>query len=459
MAETGTETGTTTEPDVDRLHALCRELGEAADAVRQATQYAGELALGTGLPARALGSRRARVALRSLLRALTDPAGLGWPAGGRSPAARAARLAGVLTSRECLAVSLAVVGLKARVRAAAVTHPELLTDPDTARVLRAIDEDRQREALRAFKSIVGSQGAERAFALLAPSFGDILAWNALTDENPFNDEAAWEIATGRTLTKAEPVLGISPRVWALLDRGPGRAEPVAADPSLLERLDGSCTVVGCIRNIGAVGTGGMLLVQQVTGPDGVRRYVVQLAGMATDAIAKSSPQDVLGAVHAVARPSTPYSRAVTRALRSWVPSGSELALVGHSLGGITAMNLAADPDFCALYRVTHAVAIGSPVDGKRPADPDTRVFSLINEHDIVPSLEGRSAVSPYALPEQFTEHTWTDDTHAFPLCHAAERYAHNLQFDVPEASAEVDAALAPYRGRATVSRLFALHDR
>ncbi|MGI5350599.1 hypothetical protein ACQEU8_20840 [Streptomyces sp. CA-250714] len=457
MPETGTETDT--EPDVAGLHTLCRELGEAADAVRQASQYAGELALGARLPARALAGTRARTALRSLLRALTDPAGLGWALDGRRPVARAAWLAGVLTSRESLAVSLAVAGLKARIRAAAVTHPELLTDPDTARVLRAIEDDRQREALRAFKAIIGSQGAERAFALLAPSFGDILAWNALTDENPFNDAAAWEIATGRTLTSAEPVLGISARVWARLDRGPGRAEPVAPDPSLLERLDRSGTVVGYIRNIGAVGTGGTLLVQRVTGPDGVTRYVVQLAGMATDAVSQDSPQDLLGAIHAVARPATPYSRAVTRALRTLVPSGTDIALIGHSLGGITALNLAADPDFCALYRVTHSVAIGSPVDGKRPADPDTRVFSLINEHDIVPSLEGRSAVSPYALPAQFTEYTWTDDTHAFPLCHAAERYAHNLQFDVPEASAQVDAALAPYRGRVTATRLFALHDR
>ncbi|UQA90631.1 alpha/beta fold hydrolase [Streptomyces halobius] len=453
MAETDTE------PGVAGLHELCRELGEAADAVRRASQYAGDLALGTRLPVRALSSTRARAALRSLLRALADPAGLGWPADGRRPAARAAWLTGVLTSRESLAVSLAVAGLKARIRAAAVTHPELLTDPDTARVLRAIDEDRQRQALRAFKSIIGSQGAERAFALLAPSFGDILAWNALTDENPFNDAAAWEIATGRPLTSAEPILGVSARIWALLDRGPGRAEPVAPDPSLLERLDCSGTVVGYIRNIGTVGTGGTLLVQQMIGSDEVTRYVVQLAGMATDAISKSSPQDVLGAIHAVARPATPYSRAVTRALRTWVPSGTDIALVGHSLGGITAMNLAADPDFCALYRVTHCVAIGSPVDGKRPADPATRVFSLINEHDVVPSLEGRSAVSPYALPAQFTEYTWTDDTQAFPLCHAAERYAHNLQFDVPEASGDVDAALAPYRGQVTATRLFALYDR
>ncbi|MEU9378329.1 alpha/beta hydrolase [Streptomyces sp. NPDC048255] len=437
-----------TEPDVASLHQLCRDLAEAADAVRDAARHATGLAFGAGVPP---------AARRSLLRALTDPAGLGWGPQGRGPLARAAWLAGVLTSRESLAVSLAVTGLKARIRAAAVEHPELLEDPDTARVIRAIEEDRQAEAVRVFRAIIGNQGAERAFALLAPSFADIVAWNALTDENPFNDEAGWDIATGRTLSAADPFLGIAARVWSFMDRGPGRAEPKPADRALLERLDGSGTISGYIRNIGTIGTGGTLLVQQVTGPDGVTRHVVQLAGMA--GLRGESPQDLLGALNAVSRPATPYSRAVTRALRSIVPSGTELALVGHSLGGITAMNLAADRDFCALYRVTHVVAIGSPVDGKRPADPRTRVCSLVNEHDVVPSLEGRSAVSPYALPAQFTEFTWTDDTHAFPLCHAANRYAHNLEFDVPEASAHVDAELAPYRGRVTATRLFQLYDR
>ncbi len=449
-ASAATATAVNAQPDVASLHQLCRDLAEAADAVREASRHATGLALAVRVPP---------AARRTLLRTLTDPAGFGWAPQGRGPLARAARIAGVLTSRESLPVSLAVTGLKARIRAAAVEHPELLADPDTARVIKAIEEDRQREAVRIFKSIVGNQGAERAFALLAPSFADIVAWNALTDENPFNDEAGWEIATGRTLTVAEPFLGIGSRLWAYADRGPGRAQAMSCDGDLLQRLDVSGTIAGYIRNIGTIGTGGTLLVQKVTGPDGMTRYVVQLAGMAPGGLRHESPQDLVGALNAVNRPATPYSRAVTKALRSLIPSGTDVALVGHSLGGITAMNLAGDRDFCALYRVTHVVAIGSPIDGKRPADPRTRVCSLVNEHDVVPSLEGRSSVSPYALPAQFTEFTWTDDTHAFPLCHAAERYAHNLQFDVPDASAHVDAELAPYRGGVTGTRLFQLYDR
>ncbi|WP_030203882.1 hypothetical protein [Streptomyces sp. NRRL S-87] len=443
------------EPDVASLHHLCRVLAEAAEAVGEAAAHASELALGG--PAGG-GARLPAPARRALLRALTHAGGLGWAWRGRGLLARAGWLVGVFTSRESLAVSLAVTGLKARIRAAAVSHPELLDHGAAAKVLRAIEADRQTEAAGHFRRLMTERGAEYALAVLAPSFTDLLAWNALTDENPFNDRAGWQIATGRPLT-SEPLLGVAAPVWSRLDRGPGRAEPHRPDAALRERVDTSGTITGYVRNIGLIGTGGLLLVQPVTGPDGVRRYVVQLAGMAPGKPNHDSPQDLIGAIDAVGAAETPYTRAVTKALRQTVPSGAELALVGHSQGGITAMNLAGSRDFTAVYTVTHVVAIGSPIDHKRPADPATRVFSLVNEHDIVPSLEGRSAVSPYGLPAGFTEFTWTDDTHAFPLCHAAERYAHNLRHDVPDVAARVDKELAAYRGRPAAARFFTLHDR
>ncbi|MCX5193036.1 hypothetical protein OOK31_03865 [Streptomyces sp. NBC_00249] len=445
------------EPDVTSLHHLCRELAEAADAVREASRYASGIALGPGLPLAVAGPRASRLARRTLLRTLMDARGFGWAPHGPSPLAGAVWLAGVLTSRESLAVSLAVLGLKARIRAASVRHPELLANPTTSRVLAALDEDRQAEAARVFKGLLTEKGAEYALALLAPCFADIMAWNALTDENPFNDNAGWQISSGRELT-SEYFLGISGAVWSFLDRGRGRAEPHTPSPELLQGLDGSGSIVGYVRNIGRIGTRGLLLVQRVAGPDGAHRFVVQLAGMARG-FNEESPQDLVGALNAVGGTDTAYTRAVSGALRQLVPSGAELALVGHSQGGITAMNLAASRDFNALYRVTHVVAIGSPIDTKRAADPRTKVLSLVNEHDIVPSLEGRSAVSPYALPAEFTEFTWTDDTHAFPLCHAAERYAHNLQHDVPHARAHVDSELSAFRGRVTGTHLFTLHDR
>lgn len=221
------------EPDPDQLDALWRELAEAADAVGEAAGHACELALGVRLPAASLGrGGRRRLAWRTLLRTLSDPAGLGWALRGRG-AARAGRVAGVFAGRESLAISIAVCGLRVRLRAARAARPELRADPGAAAILQAVEEGRQGAAARMFREVLRARGAEHAFGMLAPSFADILAWNALTDRNPFNDHAGWQVATGRAVT-AQPLLGLGAAFWAFLDRGTGRgrrgrARPVAPD--------------------------------------------------------------------------------------------------------------------------------------------------------------------------------------------------------------------------------------
>ncbi|MFE5718160.1 hypothetical protein [Streptomyces erythrochromogenes] len=223
-------TSASTAPDADQLDAPCRALAEAADAVGEAARYASGLAFGARLPAAALArGGRSRRGWRTLLRTLTDPAGLGWAARGRG-AARAGRLAGVLAGRESLAISIAVCGLKARIRAASADRPELREDPGTAAVLAAVEAGRQAEAVRLFRGIMRERGAEHAFALLAPSFADILAWNALTDANPFNDHAGWQVATGRA-EPARPLLGLGAALWAFCASGPGLPVRPPAGPA------------------------------------------------------------------------------------------------------------------------------------------------------------------------------------------------------------------------------------
>ncbi|MFD3780035.1 hypothetical protein ACFWS1_29170, partial [Streptomyces sp. NPDC058612] len=210
-------TSASTAPDVVLLYTLCRELAETADAVGEAARHASGLALGARLPSAALarGGRR-RLAWRTLMRTLTDPGGLGWAPRGRGVAG-AGRLAGLLAGRENLAVSVAVCGLRVRIGAASAGRPELLLDPAAAAVLTAADAGRQAEAVRLFRAIVRDRGAGHAYALLGPAFADVLAWNALTDANPFNDHAGWQVATGRAVT-ADPLLGLGAAFRALCDR-------------------------------------------------------------------------------------------------------------------------------------------------------------------------------------------------------------------------------------------------
>ncbi|MGW5402152.1 hypothetical protein [Streptomyces sp. NPDC003952] len=335
-------TSVPTDPDADQLDALCRELAEAADAVGEAARYASGLALGSRLPVTALGlGSRRRAAWRTLLRALSDPDGLGWAARGRG-VARAGWLAGVFTGRESLAVTLAVCGLKGRIRAESTRNPARSADPAAAEVFLAVEEDRQADAVRAFRELVRRRGEGPAFALLNPSFADILAWNALTDDNPFNDHAGWQVATGRAVA-AEPLLGIGAALRAFFDRGPACSGPGS---SLLAELDTTGTPAGYRGNAERIGgSPGAVLIQQVVGPDGTERCVLQLAGPPTESGCTEAPS----AEHA--EPAA-HVLDVAATVRRLVPSGTELALLGHGPGARTAGRLAASREFTTVYRVT-----------------------------------------------------------------------------------------------------------
>ncbi|MEU7137415.1 hypothetical protein [Streptomyces sp. NPDC046261] len=445
-------------PDVAALAAVARTLGEVAGEIREAGRALTAVATDPALTASLGRSPRSGLrAVRALARALTSPAGLGYaPDGGTL--GRAARLGGVLTGRESLAVAVAVTSLKLRIRLCSLRHPEFAGQGPVRRLLDAIEADRQVRALRILRESMRSQGAERALAHLAPSLAEVMAWNALVDENPFNDAAAWHIVMG-TRADGDPLLGLTIGAWARWDRGPGRAEAEPPDEALLARLDGGGGIAAHLRNVAVLGNDGRMLVQRVTGPDGVTRHVVLLPGMAFGRPRNPTPQDLVGAVTAVGRNDTPYTRAVRKGLARAVPEGAQIALIGHSLGGLTAMNLAELPEVTRRWRLTHVVAVGSPIDFKRPHDPATRVVSLVNEHDVVPNLEGRSPVSVFPVPADWLEITWVDPSHDFPQCHSAGVYAQSLDEVAPEARDRVDALLEPYRGRVEETVVLRLHDR
>ncbi|MCP3753363.1 hypothetical protein [Streptomyces sp. TBY4] len=353
-------TSAPTDPDADQLGALCRELAEAADAVGEAARYASRLALGSRLPVTALGlGSRRRAAWRTLLRTLTDPRGLGWAARGRG-VARAGWLAGVLTGRENLAVSLAVCGLRGRILAEGTRNPARTADPAAAAVFLAVEEGRQADAARAFRELVRRRGEGPAFTLLNPSFADILAWNALTDDNPFNDHAGWQIATGRA-DAADPLLGIGAALRAFFDRGPACSEPGSR---LLAELDTTGTPAGFRGNADRIGGApGAVLLQQVAGPDGVERCVLQLAGPPARSGRADDPYEEpyenpyndpreRPYERPYEEPAAAHVRHVAATVRRLVPSGTELALLGHGPGARTAGRLAASREFTSVYRVT-----------------------------------------------------------------------------------------------------------
>ncbi|MFD1541255.1 hypothetical protein [Nonomuraea guangzhouensis] len=442
------------------LRDAARELVDIGVTIREAEVHT-TAALTDGALLRALphAPSPGYLAHRALLRAILNRKGLGYAVTGGRLGTLAAKLGG-MAGAESLAVRVLATSLRLRIAAVAVDHPELTGDSMLTRLIEAAAADRDLEAIRALRALLKDRGAVRALSGLAPIFGEVLALRALLDENPLNDDTAWLIATGKGYATADPITGMSNRAVAALDTGEGAATRVDLPAAESARLCAQGSLLDFLRNISVVGTTGRILIQSVEGPDGVVRHIVQAPGMRAGRPDGDSPQDLLGAFSSAVLDSSPYSRSLIKAVDDYgLPQGAELALIGHSAGGAAIMNLAQDADFCARYQVTHAVAVGSPVDFKHPADPRTWVASVTNQHDIVPTLDGQGAGNCFDLHPDWYVVDYSDSTHLFPLCHSIEHYIANIADDLPDARHRIDGRLMLYRGPVVRSQAYLLADR
>ncbi|TDD82693.1 hypothetical protein E1298_22280 [Actinomadura rubrisoli] len=439
--------------------AAARELAEIGDTIRAASIRATETLTGDALrgaltrtPAAALQAERA------VLRAVTNRKGLGYALAGGPVGTVGSKLGGMVGARS-LAVAVMTTSLRLRIAAVTLDNPELAEDPLLRRLNEAVATDHEIEAARALCALVKDRGAARALTAIAPVFGEILALRALLDQNPLNDHAAWLIASGAAAATADPVTGLSNRAIAILDTGAGAARPIPPEPAEAERLRRTGSLLDFLTDLCVVGPTGRALIQTVTGPDAKERHVVLAPGMKIGNPDGDSPGDLLGAFSSTLLDSAPYSRALTKAVHDYgIPPGAELALIGHSAGGAAIMSLAQSPEFCARYTVTHVVAVGSPIDFKRPTSPRTWVASVTNQHDIIPSLDGQGAGTCFDLHPDWYVADYTGPGHEFPACHSIEHYTANITDDLHEVREHIDEQLRPYRGPVTRSQLYRLYD-
>src|SRR5690606_41884837 len=106
------------------------------------------------------------------------------------------------------------------------------------------------------------------------------------------------------------------------------------------------------------------------------------------------------------------------------------------------------PRLAARHTVTPAIAVGSPVDFKRPADPRTWVASVTNQHDIVPTLDGQGAGTCFdPRPGWYVVHE-ADPTHLLPLCHGLAQHIRHLAHHLPQARDHNGTRPTPHRGPA-----------
>jgi len=444
----------------DSLRQAAREVVEVAEGILGVSERLTALLSHPGLAASI--ARHPGTGLRAgaaLLRAVTDGDGLGYAVKSGSGLIRRLGQVGEVFGGESLAARVAVSSLRLRVEAVAVQHPEMLRESGLRRLLEAVTADHDLAAARALRSLLKEHGAQRGLAVLAPLLPELSAIRALLDENPLNDDEGWAIATGREM-KADPWAGIDARHLADLDSGEGSAERVDLSEQQTAAIATTTSLLGYLGNIATLLNDGRVLVQDVRGPDDVVRHVLHAPGMAPGKPRNDSPQDFVGAWRNLYRPDSPYTRGMRRALEDYgIPDGAEIALIGHSEGGIAVMNLAQDPEFCARYKVTHVVCVGSPIDSKKPADPDTWVATVTNQHDLVTILDGRGAGSIVNPHPDWYEADYVDPTHDFPMCHSIDKYIQNLQVDLPQVREDIDEALTPYHGQVIRSQAYQLKDR
>jgi hypothetical protein len=260
--------------------------------------------------------------------------------------------------------------------------------------------------------------------------------------------------------RVDPVFGLPLSLIAVAaPEGPGYVAPSRYQASWGDTPPGS--LAGAMRRVADLERWpeAVIAIEQVRADDGVTRYVVELPGIRSLG-ATADPQDLAGAVSAMAFPATAYSRCVAKALdAAGVPRGADVMLVGHSEGGMVAMDLAADPAFNGgRARVTDVVAAGSPISAKSAAHGSgTRVFSVENANDIVTHLDADDSADQAArLTYQFA-----DETGGIGSSHAATLYADRIASLAGSPNPrfrDFESRVAPYLSGSTRTTVFAVRD-
>lgn len=138
---------------------------------------------------------------------------------------------------------------------------------------------------------------------------------------------------------------------------------------------------------------GAIDVRILTLADGSRRAIVDVTG--TKSWSLTATSDITSLTtngRALVGERTAYEQGVLSAMRrAGIRPRDKVMLVGHSEGGLVALNAARDAVNSGEFDVTHVVTAGSPI-GLIAGDVPSRVkvLALENSRDVVPHLDGRA---------------------------------------------------------------------
>ena len=165
---------------------------------------------------------------------------------------------------------------------------------------------------------------------------------------------------------------------------------------------------------------GVISIQRVEHADGRVSWVVYVPGTTDWTSGDGEPQDLLTNLEAVGGTPTAMESGVVTAMRqAGIQPGEEVALYGHSQGGITVSNIAADPAIQGRYNITTVLTAGSPTAGADIPD-DVHALHLENTGDAVPGLDAApTPTGPHRQVAMLDTHQMS--TNGYP--HASTAYA------------------------------------
>jgi hypothetical protein len=298
-------------------------------------------------------------------------------------------------------------------------------------------------------------GADRLEKRVAPVFG------ALEHAPQAVGEATQALALGRPNAAWQELLTDDPELADLAVRAAGAllgVGSVTASFRLLGGLlgDGSARVTdlgddptvdatGPPRGVRDVMAGlagrnrgrpGEIGVRLLDGADGRRRVIVDVPGTKDWSVALHN-HDVTSLatnLRAISGEVTTYERGIAEAMRrAGVQADNEVLLVGHSEGGMVAVDAAKHLASTGECRVTHVVTAGAPIGlvaGGIPSSVD--VLAIENEGDLVPHLDGAENPDRVNVTTVTTRHD-----------HGNVRANHDLDVSYVAGSADVDASDDP----------------
>ncbi|HEY7813189.1 MAG TPA: hypothetical protein VIC62_08135 [Nakamurella sp.] len=175
-------------------------------------------------------------------------------------------------------------------------------------------------------------------------------------------------------------------------------------PGIGELVEQTAGVVSADSEVGGVGRGldvsqvydnisanyggsGHVEVQTVQGTDGQLRYVVYIPGTQAWLPGTNNPADIMSDIEVGGfYDDTPLSVAVEKAMVvAGVPDGAQVVLAGHSLGGLTAVQLSRDSDFASRYDVAGVFTAGAGTDST-PPPAGVQFYALRHVNDSVSLL-------------------------------------------------------------------------